>query len=62
MPATSRFPDGRKRLNVYLEPDSYEQLEALASLNNRSMTGQAAVCIERDLARLRAEGAQSVPD
>lgn len=51
MAPTSRYPDGRKRLNVYLEPDLYDKLQALADLNRRSLTAQAAVCIDADMTR-----------
>jgi hypothetical protein len=46
--------DPTVRFSVALEKALHEQLKAAAELNRRSVSAQAAICIERDLARIYA--------
>lgn len=45
-------PDPVIRFSVSLEPGLHEQLKIEAERNRRSISAQAAICIERDLAMI----------
>ena len=46
--------DAAPRFSVTLDVDLREQLQAEADRNHRTLSAQAALCIERDLAHVHA--------